>query len=1074
MGNNKESNIWAFDLGLGSIGEAVRVGTEFKHVASLLIPPDFAETKTAAGRRRMMRTRLAHKAREDWLDVVWREAGLEPLQKRRPYQDPVSKKWIPEKCQKGDARLEREFAGEGDDTCYTSCLLRIKLLRGEKLEPWQIYKALHSAIQKRGYDKDVPWKRAEAKRAGKKMEDLEKDEARAEADLAKKDPAYRTALEAWKKFKSETPVDYHFSCYYDALKMRLWNPAQPDELKSQIDHTAESTRNIRFDRADIAKEIRELATAAGKQIPALKDKADYLLYGPAEKPYASHYPELRKKYDLHLGGKDDWQGVLGQKIPRFDNRILNDCALIPRFHVCKADDPLVREVTYLQKLKNIKVERCGFQQKLTSKDLNILFGDSKPATFSFTATQWKKWCKDHSYVPLPGNEEIAAPKTNGRSRFSRPALRLVKALILSGDAPMDFYHKNKTTVGKNSDPKKGLVLADLKFIADLGDQHWENFYLPEQKLDAIEAQHTQNGILDNEAAIRVVIGSINDPIVRHRLTIFNQRLQILEKIHGTPDEVVLEFVREDFMGKKARRELSNFQKTREKERKLAREEAGQFSESKSAPLKLELLRQQVRQCLYTGEPLIEALLDDYEIEHIVPRSLGGPDAMVNYVLTTIKTNEEKGEHTPYQWLHTKNGWDAYKARIEKSPINNKKRQLLLREDAPDLVQRYTALAETAWISKLALKILSLRYNWRNGNDREGTKRITVVSGGLTARIRRKFKLNHVLNPKAATEEEAEKKNRDDKRHHALDAMVISFIPSWMRDLSKQHFFRFPEEVQKNPRGFFEKRINEVMPKNLAFEKPKFAATAYGLRFDHAGHEFIAQRTLIYKLAYTGQPQKFDLKYLEGQIESVSEPRIRKLILEVYKFIKQTSKDQQERVWLEKSKMIPLSCKSGKQGSRIIRVTQSSPRSAECVNLSKTNDHGSFYKPSGSHVGQFVTRLDGNYTVHPVYLHESKSAKRCKLKERKLIECGYFQTGCLVETTKALTKENYKLITQVIIDKKKKPRRITPEIDLPPTQFIWKTIITKDANVELAMANGDRIATHFQNLHDAGIRRLKLP
>jgi hypothetical protein len=50
--------VWAFDLGKGSIGEAVRRGNEFG--ASLLIPAEFAETKTAAGRRWMWRTRLAH------------------------------------------------------------------------------------------------------------------------------------------------------------------------------------------------------------------------------------------------------------------------------------------------------------------------------------------------------------------------------------------------------------------------------------------------------------------------------------------------------------------------------------------------------------------------------------------------------------------------------------------------------------------------------------------------------------------------------------------------------------------------------------------------------------------------------------------------------------------------------------------------------------------------------------------------------------------------------------------------------------------------------------------------------
>ena len=47
-----EKTVWAFDLGIASIGEAVRKGNQFLHKASLLIPPEFASTKDAAQRRR--------------------------------------------------------------------------------------------------------------------------------------------------------------------------------------------------------------------------------------------------------------------------------------------------------------------------------------------------------------------------------------------------------------------------------------------------------------------------------------------------------------------------------------------------------------------------------------------------------------------------------------------------------------------------------------------------------------------------------------------------------------------------------------------------------------------------------------------------------------------------------------------------------------------------------------------------------------------------------------------------------------------------------------------------------------
>ena len=101
----------------------------------------------------MKRTRDAHKARESWLNAVWRASGLEPLVGRRVERQQSKWQSVEETPGQINQRklLEREFSKKGDPTCYNSALLRIKLLHGEKLETWQIYKALHSSVQKRGY-----------------------------------------------------------------------------------------------------------------------------------------------------------------------------------------------------------------------------------------------------------------------------------------------------------------------------------------------------------------------------------------------------------------------------------------------------------------------------------------------------------------------------------------------------------------------------------------------------------------------------------------------------------------------------------------------------------------------------------------------------------------------------------------------------------------------------------------------------------------------------------------------------------------------------------------------------------
>jgi hypothetical protein len=88
--------------------------------------------------------------------------------------------------------------------------------------------------------------------------------------------------------------------------------------------------------------------------------------------------------------------------------------------------------------------------------------------------------------------------------------------------------------------------------------------------------------------------------------------------------------------------------------------------------------------------------------------------------------------------------------------------LLTSPDAEKLVEKYTTLAETAWISKLAQTIIGLRFGWPGGIA-NGERKVIVVSGGLTGRIRRKYRLNSLLNPDAKTEEDAETKNRMKRR-----------------------------------------------------------------------------------------------------------------------------------------------------------------------------------------------------------------------------------------------------------------------------------------------------------------------
>lgn len=989
------STIWAFDLGKGSIGEAVwnTEKKQFEHVASLLIPAEFASTKEATSRRRMMRTRQAHKAREAWLDEVWKAAGLQPLVGRRVGK--VAGKW--QLIQEGDPRLEREFPQKGDSTCYTSCLLRIKLLRGEKLEDWQIYKALHAAIQKRGYDPDIAWKSRESGRVRSKASE---DEDKGTAD--------RMALFE-KELHEMSPEDesYRLPCYFDAWKMGLWHPKQPAVLKERIDHRAESTRNRILPRHLVEREIRLLVEAAGKQIPSLAGKAWYVMYGPAGKAYASYYKADREQFDLREGSSSDWQGVLGQKIPRFDNRIIEKCVLMPRFNSCKVRSDegkahgergtLPQEVTFLMKLKNMRVQRTPtLQNGLTPTELAQVFYAYCDKGWKLTETQWRKVCASLKTVPVPPSLEVEPPKLAGRSRFCRPALDLLKRLILSGQTPPAFYAAELERLQGNTDPRMGLVASDLKFLLDMGST-WEGIYVPNQKLDAL-AQRTH----DSDAAILELIGSQNDPIVRHRLGAFWKRLQWMQAQFGSPQEIAIEFVREEFMGEKALMDYRKFIKDREKERKQARADAeAAGSTERSAGLKMELLRLQAGICLYTGAPLAETALDEYEIDHIVPRSQGGPDAAVNYILTTKTANDEKANRTPFEWLSATAGWDAYVGRVKarQTTLRHKKVRLLLLPDAAELADKYTALAETAWIAKLSQTLAGLHFGWKNGNDEQGQKRVTVISGGLTARIRRKYKLNSLLVGDGVSEEDAEK-NRADKRHHALDAMVLAFIPSWARNESKQKWFRFPEGVTRE--NTFKHWLSKTLPRNECLEKPKLAETIYGTRRNGL-EPVVVQRTELVKLAYKQiNPSKtvYDLKYAKEQFKSVRDPVIKRLLLEW------CEQGESEEAWKKFVGGFRVPMKNGTPGPLVRRVLTNVGARDEYVDMSKDGS-GAWRKAKKSHRGQVVYllrtqtktgKINETVKVCPVYVFKSAEQTMAELLHEygeDVKVYGFFQSGCMI-------------------------------------------------------------------------------
>jgi len=986
----EENIILAFDIGTGSLGCCVREDKEIKDLSVELLPNDFADLKEARERRRQIRTRIAHKKREEWWKEQAQKAGIEVLETGHLENGIFIRP---------DDRISRQFPENGDDTIYNSSLLRIAILQGKKLEGWQIFKAIWSAIQHRGYDSSLPWKNNPKRNVDEEGNpEITKDEKENQEAVKK----YNDMLKDVFGDKKE----YYYPCYYEAYKMGIWSPEDPDNLNKKFSNNPNPARNkdgkvdLVIPRDLIEKEIKDMLVKIGENYPYIKENLDLILYGPGKSKYAAY---KSKEYRKYLGKDWEWQGLLSQKTPRFDNRLISKCVLIPRLNVCKAKDELNKEVVFLMKLKNIRYYKIngGEEKILTNEEIKKIYEKFKDK-LEITGRQWTKYLKENLQgVPNPSQPKIEPSKPSGRSRFCRPALRIIKEIILSGKSPHLLY-RELTENNINTNPKKGLIKEDYSFLLKMPEK-WENFHIPDNRIEESKLDETERKNLIEE-----IFSKISNPIVKHRLKIFYDKLVEYKNKFGEPEKVIIEFVRdpnEGFYGEIRRREIIAEQNKNRKENDLAFKEAQELGlKGGEAILKIKLYREQGGVDLYDGKTIETNKIDDYEIDHIVPREDGGPDSYINKVLTSRKNNDDKGKRTPYEWLSKTENWKAYFERVKSSKtISRNKKDLLVSSNAKELVEKYTQLAETAYIAKLSQKICHLFFGWEQGT--EGSKRkVIVANGGLTAKMRNAYNLNKILHTGLSDEEYKElcrsgnidKKNRDNPRHHALDALVLSMLPEIRMNDKKKDFF----PIWFNP-DYCKEKLEQCFPKKIRYEKPKLAETIYGLReiMDDKGN-----KKYVFVSRLVGDVKNiegyYDIKTAKKYLDKIFSDKIRK------DFKEKLDSNPSDEEW---KNFLDNYFAGGKPKKILLKVSELynyedikdflEGKVKNCGEFIKGKLPGQYLKQKKEAYGYFIYKNErGKWIRDVIYAFDSvfNKMKEIKLKYK---EAYFFRSGMLVEIQK---------------------------------------------------------------------------
>lgn len=263
-------------------------------------------------------------------------------------------------------------------------------------------------------------------------------------------------------------------------------------------------------------------------------------------------------------------------------------------------------------------------------------------------------------------------------------------------------------------------------------------------------------------------GKISNPTVHIGLNQLRQLVNALIKRFGHPHEIVIELTREFGASGDRRREITKIQAENQQrnDRHNAELERLGVRTNRENRLKLQLWEELGkddafdRYCIYSGQRLSKALLfsDEVEIDHILPFSRSLHDGIGNKILCTRQGNRDKGNRTPFEAFGHTGRWDAVVERAERLPAHKRK---LFQEgsleaflDGKDFLARH--LTDTAYLGRAAKQYLSAICP---------PNCVWVSSGKLTGMIRGKFNLNPLLS-------ENSRKNREDHRHHALDAAVI--------------------------------------------------------------------------------------------------------------------------------------------------------------------------------------------------------------------------------------------------------------------------------------------------------------
>ena len=254
--------------------------------------------------------------------------------------------------------------------------------------------------------------------------------------------------------------------------------------------------------------------------------------------------------------------------------------------------------------------------------------------------------------------------------------------------------------------------------------------------------------------------NLRNPIVQKAVFELRNVVNDIVDRFGNPERINIELVRDLKLPRRKREKVFAENEQRKKEREEIKSILNDIGidPTHDSVLKYKLWIECDKTDPYSGNK-IHSIADlfngGYQIEHIIPLSTSLDDSNMNKTLCDEKLNQEKLNRTPWQAWGETEVYSSILERAKKLPYPKYKRFLQKNIKKDQFVQRQ--LVDTAYISKEVKKYLGYI-----------CKDVTAIPGQATAKLRHFWGLNSILNRQGM-----DIKNREDHRHHAVDALVVA-------------------------------------------------------------------------------------------------------------------------------------------------------------------------------------------------------------------------------------------------------------------------------------------------------------